>query len=62
VTGTKTATAAGVGLTSTAQDVSAWQALLAEGLATFLLLFTVMAVAVDRRAPVGWAVVDEEHA
>jgi glycerol uptake facilitator protein len=55
VTGTKTATAAGVGLTSTAQDVSAGQAVLAEGLGTFLLLFTVMAVAVDRRAPVGWA-------
>jgi glycerol uptake facilitator protein len=55
VTGAKTATAAGVGLTSTAQDVSAGQAILAEGLGTFLLLLTVMAVAVDRRAPVGWA-------
>jgi glycerol uptake facilitator protein len=55
VTGTKTATAAGVGLTSTAQDVSAGLAVLAEGLGTFLLLFTVMAVGVDRRAPVGWA-------
>jgi glycerol uptake facilitator protein len=55
VTGTKTATAAGVGLTSTAQGVSAGQAVLAEWLGTFLLLFTVMAVVADRRAPAGWA-------
>jgi glycerol uptake facilitator protein len=55
VAGTKAATAAGVGLTSTAPGVSSGQAVLAEGLGTFLLLFTIMAVAVDRRAPVGWA-------
>ncbi len=55
VAGTKAATAAGVGLTSTSPGVGAGQAVLAEGLGTFLLLFTIMAVAVDRRAPVGWA-------
>ena len=54
VAGTKAATAAGVGLTSTAPGVGSGQAVLAEGLGTFLLLFTIMAVAVDRRAPVGW--------
>lgn len=55
VAGTKAATAAGVGLTSTAPGVSNGQAVLAEGIGTFLLMFTIMAVAVDRRAPVGWA-------
>ena len=55
VAGTKAATAAGVGLTSTALGVSNGQAVLAEGIGTFLLMFTIMAVAVDRRAPVGWA-------
>lgn len=55
VAGTKAATAAGVGLTSTALGVSSGQAVLAEGIGTFLLMFTIMAVAVDRRAPVGWA-------
>ena len=55
VAGTKAATAAGVGLTSAAPGVSNGQAVLAEGIGTFLLMFTIMAVAVDRRAPVGWA-------
>ena len=31
------------------------QAILAEALGTFMLMLTIMAVAVDRRAPVGWA-------
>jgi glycerol uptake facilitator protein len=31
------------------------QAVLAEALATFLLMLTIMALAVDRRAPAGWA-------
>lgn len=31
------------------------QAILAEALATFLLMLTIMALAVDRRAPLGWA-------
>lgn len=55
VAGTKAATAAGVGLTSTELGVSNGQAVLAEGIGTFLLMFTIMAVVVDRRAPVGWA-------
>lgn len=53
VAGAQTATAAGVGLT--AASVSSGQAVLAEAVGTFLLLFTIMAVAVDRRAPLGWA-------
>ena len=57
VAGAKAATATGasVGLTSTAPGVSAGQAVLAEALGTFLLLFTIMAVAVDPRGPAGWA-------
>jgi glycerol uptake facilitator protein len=35
--------------------VSAPQAIVAEALGTFLLMFTIMAVAVDTRAPLGWA-------
>jgi len=53
VPGTKAATTPGFGLTSTAPGVRPVQAMLAEELGTFLLLFTIMAVAVDRRAPVG---------
>jgi len=50
------ATALGnVGLTSLGTDVTVVQGALAEGLGTFLLLFVIMAVAVDRRAPAGWA-------
>jgi glycerol uptake facilitator protein len=45
----------GVGLTALADGVSPLQGVLAESLGTFLLVFTIMAVAVDRRAPAGWA-------
>ena len=45
----------GLGTTTLAEGVSAPQGILAEGLGTFLLMFTVMAVAVDARAPLGWA-------
>jgi glycerol uptake facilitator protein len=44
-----------VGLTSLGTGVNVVQGMAAEALGTFLLLFTVMAVAVDKRAPVGWA-------
>jgi glycerol uptake facilitator protein len=44
-----------VGVTAPGAGVSDAQALVAEALGTFLLLFTVMAVAVDSRAPAGWA-------
>lgn len=46
---------AGIGLTSLAPEVSPWQGLIAEILGTFILVFTIMAVAVDDRAPAGWA-------
>lgn len=45
----------GVGLTALAPDVSPAQGLIAEILGTFLLVFTIMGVAVDERAPAGWA-------
>jgi glycerol uptake facilitator len=53
--GTRATTIAGVGLTSLGSGVSGLQGAVAEGLGTFLLVVTVMAVAVDSRAPVGWA-------
>lgn len=45
----------GLGMTSVAEGVSMPQAVAVEFLATFLLMFTIMAVAVDSRAPLGWA-------
>lgn len=45
----------GLGMTSVADGVSGGQAVVAEALGTFLLMFTIMAVAVDSRAPLGWA-------
>lgn len=45
----------GLGSTSLADGVSFGQGIVAEALGTFLLLFAVMALAVDSRAPVGWA-------
>lgn len=53
--GSRATSSGNVGLTSLAGGVSLAQGALAEGLGTFLLLFVVMAVAVDRRAPAGWA-------
>ncbi|MBB2910512.1 glycerol uptake facilitator protein [Streptosporangium becharense] len=45
----------GVGLTALAPGVGYGQGILVEALGTFLLLLTIMALAVDRRAPQGWA-------
>jgi len=45
----------GVGLTALGQGVNYGQGILLEALGTFLLLLTIMALAVDRRAPSGWA-------
>ncbi len=45
----------GMGATTLADGVPYWQGIVAEGLGTFILLFTVMALAVDARAPLGWA-------
>ncbi|MFD1537025.1 MIP/aquaporin family protein [Nonomuraea guangzhouensis] len=45
----------GVGLTALGPGVNYGQGILLEALGTFLLLLTIMALAVDRRAPSGWA-------
>lgn len=43
------------GLTALGEGVDPVQGVVAEVVGTFLLVFTVMAVAVDKRAPAGWA-------
>ncbi|HEY0774622.1 MAG TPA: MIP/aquaporin family protein [Nocardioidaceae bacterium] len=45
----------GLGATTLGEGVPYWQGILAEALGTFLLLYAVMALAVDSRAPLGWA-------
>jgi glycerol uptake facilitator protein len=45
----------GTGGTSLADDVTYTQGIVTEALATFLLITAIMALAVDQRAPVGWA-------
>ena len=45
----------GLGSTALGPGVSYWQGIVAEVLGTFLLMFSVMALAVDSRAPLGWA-------
>ena len=49
------ATDLGAGSTNLADGVSYGSGIVAEALATFLLVATIMALAVDRRAPGGWA-------
>ncbi|HET8718734.1 MAG TPA: MIP/aquaporin family protein [Nocardioidaceae bacterium] len=44
-----------VGLTALGSGVNPVQGIVAEALGTFLLMLTIMAVAVDGRAPAGWA-------
>ena len=45
----------GTGQTTIADGVSYGQAIVAEAIGTYLLLIAIMALAVDRRAPNGWA-------
>lgn len=45
----------GLGATTLADGVPYWQGIVAEVLGTFVLLYAVMALAVDSRAPLGWA-------
>jgi glycerol uptake facilitator protein len=45
----------GLGSTALGPGVSYWQGIVAEVLGTFVLMFSVMALAVDSRAPLGWA-------
>lgn len=53
--GTRATANGKVGLTALGSGTNVVQGVVAEALGTFLLLFTIMAVAVDKRAPVGWA-------
>lgn len=53
--GTRATDFGSVGLTSLGTGVNGLQGIVAEALGTFLLVFTIMAVAVDERAPAGWA-------
>jgi glycerol uptake facilitator protein len=45
----------GLGATTLGDGVPYWQGIVAEAVGTFLLLYAVMALAVDSRAPRGWA-------
>lgn len=53
--GSRATSLGSVGLTALGTGVNGLQGIVAEALGTFLLMITVMAVAVDRRAPAGWA-------
>ncbi|MPZ62631.1 MAG: MIP family channel protein [Propionibacteriales bacterium] len=53
--GTDAADLGGVGGTALGEGVSYGSGIVAEAIGTFLLVFTVMALAVDPRAPQGWA-------
>lgn len=44
-----------LGVTSYGANVSWFQAIVTEAIGTFILVFTIFGVAVDGRAPVGWA-------
>lgn len=50
-----TAVDLGIGSTALAPGVPYWQGIVAEILGTYVLMFSVMALAVDSRAPLGWA-------
>src|SRR5690606_1331062 len=53
--GPAAATVGGLGATAPFPGISYWQALLAEIVGTFLLMITIMGIAVDERAPKGFA-------
>lgn len=53
--GTGAADLGGVGGTSLGDGVSYGSGIVAEAIGTFILVFTIMALAVDSRAPKGWA-------
>lgn len=55
VLGTRAATVGGLGATAPFPGVADWQALLVEAVGTFILMLTIMGIAVDKRAPQGWA-------
>lgn len=53
--GSHAASAGILGVTSYGSSVSPLQAIVAEAIGTFILVFTIYGVAVDPRAPAGWA-------
>ncbi|HEV2236643.1 MAG TPA: MIP/aquaporin family protein [Ktedonobacterales bacterium] len=53
--GTSVVTSGINGVTAYGASTSAWQAVVAEAIGTFILVFTIFGVAVDSRAPAGWA-------
>lgn len=53
--GSRGATVGGLGAPGPFPGIAPWQAYLAEAVGTFLLVWTIMGVAVDERAPKGWA-------
>jgi glycerol uptake facilitator protein len=55
VFGSRATDLGGVGSTTLADGTGYLRGIVAEAIGTFLLLFTIMALAVDRRAPAGWA-------
>lgn len=55
VFGTRATDLGGVGATALAPGTGYVRGIVAEIVGTFLLLFAIMALAVDRRAPAGWA-------
>ena len=55
VWGARAATGANLGATAMFPGVSYWQAILAEIVCTFILMIAVMATAVDKKLPQGWA-------
>jgi glycerol uptake facilitator protein len=53
--GTQAANSSILGVTSFSASVSPVQAIAAEAIGTFILVFSIYGIAVDPRAPVGWA-------
>jgi glycerol uptake facilitator protein len=53
--GTASVDVSHVGSVRFGPGVGYWQAILVEAMGTFLLVLAIMALAVDKRAPVGWA-------
>jgi glycerol uptake facilitator protein len=53
--GARAATGADVGATTLSDGTGYVRGIVAEVIGTFLLVFTIMALAVDQRAPAGWA-------
>lgn len=53
--GMGTVTVGGLGATAPFPGIGYWQAVIVEAIGTFLLMLTIMGVAVDRQAPPGFA-------